>query len=81
VTQTRSLRRRTARRRGVAVRTIGPRLNTPEVTIELRDAKGIRQSFLILPGQEVAVGLNGYIDGNGGLKRIMLPVIVSARVI
>lgn len=77
----RSLRRRHARRLGVAVRMVGPHLNTPQVTIELRDAAGIRQSFLILPGQEVAVGLNGYIDSHGGFKRIMLPVTVSARVV
>lgn len=77
----RSLRHREQRRRRVPVRVVPTRDPSLKVSIRLRDAKGIRQSFLILPGHQQAVVLNGYVDGHGGFRRIELPVIVSATIV
>lgn len=77
---TRSLRHRSTRRRRVPVRpAAGAWL--PQVEIELTDVKGIRQAAVIQPGFDYALSLNGYIDGFGGMKRVVLPVVVRARII
>ena len=52
-----------------------------QVHIELRDADGIWQSFLILPGQERLMTLVGFVDNANGWQRITLPVNVRARVV
>lgn len=51
------------------------------VQIELRDVKGVMQSFLILPGQHHMITLEGYRDAFGRMERVVLPVTVVARVV
>lgn len=71
----RSVRRRYALR-GLPV----PEAPRP-IQIELRDATGIFQSFLIMPGMAHLVTLSGYRTGFGRIERIEVPITVHARVV
>jgi hypothetical protein len=74
----RSVQRRLARRRPAA-EPQGPA--SIRVHLRLQDAKGISQSFLILPGTGTSVILSGYTDRFGGMGHINVPVIVEANIV
>lgn len=52
-----------------------------QVHIELREASGISQSFLILPNEQTSAVLSGLVDKAGGFQRIMVPVNIRATIV
>lgn len=74
----RSVRRRLARRRTMSEPSGPPQVR---VALRLQDAKGIFQSFLIMPGQGTSAILAGYVDTATGMKHINVPVIVNASIV
>lgn len=71
----RSVRHRYALR-GVPVPSAAVRVH-----VELRDVRGVSQSFLILPGRSYEVRLEGYRDAYGRMERIILPITINANTV
>jgi len=76
----RSLRRRAYRR--VLVRAARPRLPGRAVMVELvvPSQEHIRQSFLIMSGDTLAVNLGGWITGDGPPRSIEVPVGIRVSI-
>lgn len=79
MTESRSLRRRHARRRSPAAE---PVPTSVKVMVQMTDfATRITQSFLIMPGSTVAANLTGYIETTDGLPRaIVVPLSIRADI-